>query len=251
MQQLSQHYLYSLIKSLNIKNLWIALSGGRDSICLLEITYKSLKKLKQNNSIPKVYAIHVNHYMNKYSENCEKFCIEICNRFNIPLIIKRQNKNKYITNKELSARNFRYFWFTYYLNKNDVIFIAHNNDDQIENLMLKIVKGCGTSGLSSIPYKRKLGYGFLLRPLLNTKRNTINNYIKKNRLNWFEDKTNFNLKFDRNYLRHNIIPKIKLRWPCFYITLNKCIEKFKESKYLLNEFSQEIFKLLFFLKKSI
>lgn len=246
---LSQYYLYSIIKSLNIKKLWIALSGGRDSICLLNITYKSLKKLKKKNLIPKLYAIHINHYMNKYSEKCEKICIKYCNMFNIPLIIKRQKK--YINNIELSARNFRYFWFTYYLKKNDVIFIAHNNDDQIENLMLKKIKGCGFYGLSSIPYKRKLGYGFLIRPFLNISRITINNYIKKYKINWFEDKTNFNIKFDRNYLRHNIIPKIKNRWPYFYIPLNKCIEKNKESNHLLNEFSKEIFKIIGYNSKKI
>ncbi|AGI27024.1 tRNA(Ile)-lysidine synthase [Candidatus Portiera aleyrodidarum] len=239
---LSQYYLYSIIKSLNINTLWIALSGGRDSICLLDITYKSLKKIKTKNLIPKIYAIHINHYMNNSSENCEKFCIKYCNMFNIPLIIKRQKK--YINNIELAARNFRYFWFNYYLNNKDVIFIAHNNDDQIENWMLKTMKGCGITGLSSIPYKRKMGYGFLLRPLLNISRRTINNYIKKYKLNWFEDKTNFNIKFDRNYLRHKIIPKLKNRWPYFYITLNKCIANFKESNQLLNEVSTEIFTII-------
>ncbi|CEI58573.1 tRNA lysidine(34) synthetase TilS [Candidatus Portiera aleyrodidarum] len=238
----SQYYLYTIIKTLNIKKIWIALSGGIDSICLLDITYKSVNKLKKNNLIPKIYALHINHYMNKYSEKCEKFCIKSCELFNIPLIIKRQKK--YIKNIELSARTFRYFWFTYYLNKYDVIFIAHNNDDQIENFMLKTIKGSGINGLSSIPYKRKLGDGFLIRPFLNISRINIKKYIKKYKINWFEDKTNFNIKFERNYLRHNIIPEFKKRWPYFNITLTKCIEKVKESKKLLNEFSKEIFNFI-------
>ncbi|CEL12285.1 tRNA(Ile)-lysidine synthase [Candidatus Portiera aleyrodidarum] len=245
----SQYYLYTIIKTLNIKKIWIALSGGIDSICLLDITYKSVNKLKKNNLIPKIYALHINHYMNKYSEKCEKFCIKSCELFNIPLIIKRQKK--YIKNIELSARTFRYFWFTYYLNKYDVIFIAHNNDDQIENFMLKTIKGSGINGLSSIPYKRKLGDGFLIRPFLNISRINIKKYIKKYKINWFEDKTNFNIKFERNYLRHNIIPKLKKRWTYFNITLTKCIEKFKESKKLLNEFSKEIFNFIGYNSKKI
>lgn len=246
---LSQHYLYSLIKSLTIKHLWIALSGGRDSICLLDVTYKSLTIKKTKKLFNNVYAIHLNHYFNKYSENCEKFCIKICNMFKIPLIIKRQKK--YITNIELSARNFRYFWFTYYLKKNDFVFIAHNKDDKLENLILKTVKGCGFYGLSSIPYKRKLGYGCLIRPFLHISRNTINKYIKNFMLNWFEDKTNFNLHFDRNYLRHHIMPKIKNRWPYFSLSFSKCIERCKESICLLNEFSKKIFKLIGYNTKKI
>lgn len=247
--KLSKRYLYSIVKSLNIKKIWIALSGGRDSLCLLDLTYKSLKQRKHNKLIQKLYAIHLNHYLNKYSENCEKFCIKSCKKLKIPLIIKRQKK--YILNKELSARNFRYFWFTYFLKKNDVVFIAHNKNDKIENLILKTVKGCGINGLSSIPFKRKLGSGCLLRPFLHISRNTINNYIKQLMLNWFEDKSNFNLNFDRNYLRHHIIPKIKTRWPDYSLSLNKCIEKCKEANYLLNEFSKEVFKVIGYNSKKI
>lgn len=91
--------------------------------------------------------------------------------------------------------------------------MAHHQDDQAETVLLQLLRGAGLEGISGMPESAPLGAGVLLRPFLRIESHHILNYAQQHGLCWIDDQSNQDTRFDRNYLRHTIIPKIKERWP--------------------------------------
>ncbi len=195
------------------KKFLIAFSGGLDSSVLLY----SLNKNNNNNNI-NIRAIHINHNMNKKSKKWENHCINICNKLNIIIIIK-QIYNKNNKNIESIYREKRYSIYKKYLLNNEILLTAHHKNDQCETILLSLKRGSGLSGLSGIKKKILIKNKIIIRPLLNIEKKEIKKYAINNKIIWINDSSNNNIKFDRNFLRKIIIPKLLNRWPFFI----KCI----------------------------
>ncbi|CDZ16325.1 tRNA(Ile)-lysidine synthetase [Candidatus Johnevansia muelleri] len=227
------------------KILWIALSGGRDSVCLLYIAIKVINRLREILSLsmilPKIYAIHINHHFHKDAAKFENFCHTLCAKFNVPLFVEHLHLHKF---NENIAREARYYFFYKHLNKNDVIWLAHHRDDQSETFIMRLMRRAGVKGLTGIPHIRSLGKGKLMRPLLGVTGEVINAYALKYNLNWIDDISNLYINFDRNYVRHNIIPYIKIRWPDAIESLALCVDYLKESDNLLNCFAKDMLQAI-------
>ncbi|MCX7120657.1 MAG: tRNA lysidine(34) synthetase TilS [Gammaproteobacteria bacterium] len=217
--------LQTLFPLTDQRNFVIAYSGGLDSHVLLHTMFK----LKKSHPEINVQAVHVNHQLNPLSNNWEKHCAEICDALNIPIKIEKINIDlKPGDSLEEQARNARYAILQQHIDKNSVLLTAHNANDQAETFLLQALRGAGPKGLSAMPIKKKLGEGFLIRPLLHFTRDDLESYAKENNLKWIEDDSNVDIKFNRNYLRHEIFPVLKKRFPAV-------MENFSRSSRLMAE----------------
>ncbi len=208
------------------KNFLIGFSGGIDSTVLLYELYKQSTKKKIS-----IRAIHINHNINNSSKKWSKHCQKICKKLNIKLKIIKINK-KIKKNIESSLRKKRYKIYQKYVLKNEIILTAHNKNDQCETFFLSLKRGSGPKGLSGIKKKNQLNNKIIIyRPLLKINRKKIKKYAFKNKLLWIEDKSNKNIKLDRNFLRLIIIKKLVKRWPYFissvYRSAKICFEQEK------------------------
>src|SRR5690606_8289081 len=114
---------------------------------------------------------------------------------------------------ETRARHARYEVFTSVLGDGDVLFQAHHQDDQLETLLYRLRRGSAPRGLAGIPARRALGRGELRRPLLDFARGELLDYARRAGLRWIEDESNADERFDRNFLRHRVLPLLEERWP--------------------------------------
>ncbi|MEK9771643.1 MAG: tRNA lysidine(34) synthetase TilS [Nitrosomonadales bacterium] len=213
------------------KEVLIAVSGGLDSVVLLH----TLIKIQKRNSL-KLKVIHVNHQISKNANRWEKFVKELCVKNKIPFISERVCLN--LSSKlglEGEARKERYRVFNQFQQKS-ILTLAQHQDDQVETLFLQLARGAGIKGLAGMPefdFRRKIW-----RPLLSLSRGDLETYAKKNNFKYINDESNLNLKFDRNYIRHKLVPLIKKRFPYFLQTTTRSINHIAshyENQVLINE----------------
>ncbi|OGT06953.1 MAG: tRNA lysidine(34) synthetase TilS [Gammaproteobacteria bacterium GWE2_37_16] len=234
-------FLNSLILSLCSgadKKVFLAYSGGLDSKVLLH----ALVILKIKNPELQISAIHINHGLSPNADQWAKNCLGTCRKFGIDLIIKKISVKTALQkghSLEAVARDLRYAAFTEILNSGDLLLTAHHSDDQAETLLLQLFRGAGPKGLSAMPEKMPLGKGFLLRPLLPFSRHELEEYAHKNHLEWHEDESNADINFDRNYIRHTIMPLIKKRWGGILGPLCRVAEHCAEASELLNDLANQ------------
>ncbi len=113
---------------------------------------------------------------------------------------------------EASARDARYTALHAELGYGDWLLSAHHREDQAETLLLNLVRGSGPMGIAGIGAIRRFGPGWLLRPLLDMSRDSLLEYAEREGLQWLEDPSNVDRRFDRNFLRHEVVPRLKTRW---------------------------------------
>ncbi|RZO99337.1 MAG: tRNA lysidine(34) synthetase TilS [Gammaproteobacteria bacterium] len=223
------------------KTCYVAYSGGVDSTVLLYEVGEAAKDIKCN-----VVAIHINHEYSKYSGQWEKHCKSFCKDYG--LILKKfsfKSNNLKGASLESLMREKRYNIFEKVLSKDEILFMGHHLDDQIETLFFRMLRGSGLKGSSSIPAKRALGKGILIRPFLKLSKNDLIEIAKRKKLSYVEDESNNNIEFDRNYLRNEVISKISKRWPNYRKSLSKYIDNNKASyDFLSKTSSQELKNIL-------
>ena len=221
------------IASLGVTKFTIALSGGVDSMVLLDL----LSKAKRSSDVIK--AIHINHNLHETSKEWVDFVTDACKKYKLPLIIESINPKQEGFGLEAEAREQRYKKFKEIILDNECLLTAHHLDDQIETMLFRIFRGTGLDGLRSIRKKAKFGKGLLCRPLINIPREAIEQYAKLNDIKWIEDPSNKNIDFDRNYLRNNIVPSIKKRWPNAQKTITRLSSLAENNQKLLHELAKE------------
>ncbi|QJC38561.1 tRNA lysidine(34) synthetase TilS [Enterobacteriaceae endosymbiont of Donacia fulgens] len=211
------------------KKILIAYSGGIDSTVLLY----NLFKLRDKYPLL-LRAIHINHNLNYKSNFWMEKCFLQCKKWNISFIYKNINI-KCKNSIEQSARKKRYQIFKNIIYKNEILVTAHHLDDQCENFFLFLKRGSGPKGLSGISRIKIFDNLILFRPLLKISKKQIINYAIQKKLKWIEDPSNKNTKYDRNFLRNIILPKITNRWPFFKNSVIRSIKNYKEQEELLTE----------------
>tara|TARA_Y100001968_G_scaffold290059_1_gene293595 strand:- start:1355 stop:2653 length:1299 start_codon:yes stop_codon:yes gene_type:complete len=208
--------------------LYIAFSGGLDSTVLL---YAALKEPQLRS---KIYAIHVNHQLNKQACAWQQHCINICQTWAVPCISALAAFDT-THNIEAHARQARYAIFKAQLGANDVLLTGHHLHDQAETLLLQLFRGAGVRGLAAMPSIKSLGQGRVIRPLLHHAQETLEQYALDNRLTWITDTSNKDSYFTRNWLRLDLIPQLQVRWPHVEHTLAKTAMHCQEAQQLLEE----------------
>ncbi|MFT3930020.1 MAG: tRNA lysidine(34) synthetase TilS [Spongiibacteraceae bacterium] len=219
---------------LKYRRWWVAYSGGVDSHVLLHL----LAQLRQQQSIPRLAAIHINHQLNPRASDWVEHCRRVCVGLQIEFISETVTVTNAGDGIEAAARKARYAAFEKHVRENELLLQAHHRDDQIETLMLRLLRGSGVAGLSAIPVQRELGAGELLRPLLDYSRADVIAYAQLHELKWIHDDSNDSDRFDRNFLRLNMLPIIEKRWPAYRDTLNRVVTQADESAQLLGELAR-------------
>lgn len=222
---------YEQIKGRSTQCIWVALSGGIDSVVLLHaLVYQRPKSVQ-------LKAIHVNHQWSAQAKDWQKFCQSLCQTLGVELVIECVNfQQKSSEGWEAQARYQRYRVFEAYIDRQDLLLTAHHQRDQAETVLLQLLRGAGVEGLSGMPKQRSLGNACLHRPLLNVPADEIQAYAKHQALNWVEDPSNSNIELRRNYIRHQVLPILKTVWPATDSVLAQTSERMHQT----NEFLFEV-----------
>lgn len=213
------------------KKIFIAYSGGVDSHVLLHL----LHELCRDRAGIKLFAIHINHNLNPKAKEWDKHCQNVCKELSIKYITKSIPKGAKSNDHSLEEllRKKRYEIFAKILPQDACLLTAHHADDQAETLLLQLFRGAGPKGLAAMPKRAKFAKGWLVRPLLDCTRKDILLYAHKYKLICVEDESNADIKFDRNLIRHLLLPLIKKRWPAIVTTLNRVSRHCFEASELL------------------
>lgn len=236
---------YNLIKSGD--NIVLGVSGGPDSICMLDI----LKQLKEELNF-NIYVAHINHMIREEAIEEERYVEEYCKKNNIECFIKRENiieisKMKKIGTEE-AGRVVRYEFFDQVASKinSNKIATAHNLNDKVETVIMNILRGSGISGLKGIEAQR----GKNIRPLIECERYEIEEYCKQKKLNPKYDKSNNENIYTRNKIRNIVLPSIKEEFnPNIVKTICRLAEEAEETSKYLNEIVEKSYDDILMQKK--
>ena len=188
----------------------IALSGGPDSTALLLVLHELKTKLDL-----KLFAVHINYHLRgEESNKDEEFAGKLCSKLQIPFKVYSFETKKLIGRRSLQdfARELRYSAF---LDEARItgagkIAVAHNKNDRVETVLMRLLRGSHTSGLAGMPVKRKLDKNIeLIRPLFDLERKEIEIYLKKKKIKARTDKSNLKTDYLRNKLRLKLLPLLK------------------------------------------
>ena len=211
-----------------IERVVLAFSGGVDSCVLLHL-------LKSHPRRFKTQLWHVNHGLQDISDEMEAFCESVAERYELDIEVSHLNLDPEMANLESEARKARYALFEQALTPGDCLLTAHHADDQAETFLLNILRGSGSAGLRGIAHRRPIGRSLLVRPLLDISRVEISTYAVSHQIEWFDDPSNLSDRFNRNYLRHQVIPKIKSRWSGYLESIRSVIAIQVETQQALDE----------------
>lgn len=185
----------------------VGLSGGSDSVCLLHCLHNAVKE--------RLVALHVNHGIRgAEADGDEQFCIKLCERFGIPLVRKAFDIPSLAedekTGLEECARKYRYDAFLSYARENGIKFVAtaHNANDNAENVIFNLCRGSGIKGLCGIPHIREQDGVFIIRPIIKAEKPMILDHLAQNGLSYVSDATNDSTDYTRNYIRHEVLPRL-------------------------------------------
>ena len=215
--------------------LLLALSGGLDSIVLLYLLTDVRARLQFE-----LHAMHVHHGLSTNADVWADFCAAQCQQLDVPLQIVHVNvaKNPDYKNSEqgieAEARQLRYnALFAYSVEDKvpDFVVTAHHQDDQAETLLLQLFRGAGVKGLSSMPVVDTTRR--LLRPLLNISRQTVHEYAVQHGIQWCDDESNDNTQYDRNFVRHEVMPVLESRFKSIKAVLARTASHMAEASELL------------------
>ena len=217
----------------------VGLSGGIDSVVLLQVLH-SLKK-QGRLDIP-LRALHIHHGLHIDADAWKAFCEKFCAGLDVPLEISEVHveitEPRAVTGLENAARNARYRAFESSLEIGEALLLAHHLDDQLETFLLRLMRGAGIRGLAGMPRYRLLANSFLFRPLLDFSRESLIDYARACDLEWIEDNSNQDVRFDRNYCRHKLLPLIEQRWTNYRESWNKSLILLGETDELLKELAE-------------
>ena len=189
--------------------LCVAYSGGGDSTALLH----ALAQMPRARE-PGLRALHVDHGWHADSARWSEHCRRFCDALELPIdIVRVQALPEHGEGLEAAARHARFAAFARNLRPGEWLALAHHRDDQIETVLLKLLRGAGPQGLGGMRERRALAHGTLWRPLLAVPRSVLRDYAAEHRLDYIDDPSNADARFSRNYLRAEILPGLRSHWP--------------------------------------
>lgn len=222
------------------KHIYIGYSGGVDSHVLLHLC-AAHPKFK-----PLITAVYVHHGLQVAADAWAQHCQKTASLLGIPCQVLRVDaKPRLGESPEEAARNARYSAFNSLMTSDDVLLVAQHRDDQLETVLLQLLRGGGLRGLSAMPENTALGLGRLLRPLLNIAKPAIDAYAQTHGLSWVEDPSNQSHDYDRNYLRNAILPLLKQRWPACDKTVARSARHCADAQVLISAVSEQLFLQVF------
>ena len=206
-----------------------------DSVVLLHLLHSIAPRFQWHLS-----ALHVHHGISPNADAWAEFCIKLCAQYAIPLQVERVDITslRYEHGVEAAARKLRHKAF---LNQAcDFVALAHHADDQAETVLLQLLRGAGVKGVSAMPLLKSSNPQMhsTARPLLDVTREQLHDYAIQHGLSWIVDESNADVHYPRNFLRHQILPKLQEHCPQYRETLARSAKHFSEASQLTDELAQ-------------
>ncbi|AIZ33798.1 tRNA lysidine(34) synthetase TilS [Pseudomonas parafulva] len=219
---------------LNAPTWFVAFSGGLDSTVLLH----RLAAHCRRHPAPPLRALHIHHGLQTAANAWPEHCRAVCDALGvelevIPVVVAVG------ASLEQAARDARYAALASRLGPGDVLFTGQHLDDQAETLLFRLLRGAGLRGMTAMPSSRTLGQGRLVRPLLADSREHLQRYAEAQGLSWIDDPSNQDVGFSRNYLRAQVMPQLRQRWPQASQQMARSAEHLGEALGLLDELAAE------------
>jgi len=216
----------------------LAYSGGLDSHVLVHLAARLRAE------IPRRYEFvvyHVHHGLNVNADAWAEHCRRICRDLGLTCHVLRVNaRPRPGQSPEEAARDARYRALEAIVGTGGVLLTAQHLDDQAETVLLQLLRGAGLSGLAAMPASAPFGAGSLLRPLLRHTRRELQDYAEHQGLEWIEDTSNTDLSFDRNFIRHQVFPLLRRRWPALATTLSRSAAHCAEASDRLDRLAHDL-----------
>ena len=210
----------------------VAFSGGLDSSALLT----GLVRLGDR----PVRALHVNHGLHPDSRQWEAHCCTVAASLGAGFQSLRADiESRTGESLEALARGVRYRALASMLRPGELLLTAHHAEDQLETILLGLLRGSGVKGLRGIAEFRRLGAHYLARPLLTMNRDEIPRQAEAWGINWLEDPSNLDCRFDRNYLRSEVVPRLISRWPSGATTVGRAARQMVDAQGILEGVAKE------------
>lgn len=223
--------LISMLHRFSAKKVVLGLSGGLDSMVLLELLYQ-VKQLHEF----ELQAVYVNHGLSSNADSWGRFCQQQCHNRQIKFEQVSLSLDKG-PNLEARARKARYQVLGSFIKeKYDLLMTAHHADDQMETLILALKRGAGPAGLRGIAAEKSFSGGFIVRPLLEYSRQQLEQTAAEWQLQWIEDESNSDELFDRNFIRSQISPLLQARWSGVVKTVSRSMQHIAAEHQMLNEY---------------
>jgi tRNA(Ile)-lysidine synthase len=225
---------------LSATHIVVAYSGGIDSHVLLHALQLARQYAKLDFQLS---AIHIHHGLSQYADQWQAHCQQVCSQLDITF----QTANVSVVAKarqslEAQAREARYNKLVELAPVNSQVVLAQHQDDQLETFLLQLKRGAGPKGLSAMNREwvvnsrlqpdKQVGF---YRPLLDTTQQAILDYAQQHNLKWCEDESNQNTDFERNFLRHDVLPILQHRWPRISRSVARSAALCAEQQGLLDE----------------
>jgi tRNA(Ile)-lysidine synthase len=226
------------------KRIAVALSGGLDSVVLLDTVCNA--QAKNSNNTTQIFAFHIHHGLQKPADDWFVFCEKLAKKYQIHfdfrlLHLAGQDEG----NIEARARAGRYEALAELCEEYAIpdLLLAHHQNDQAETVLLQLMRGAGVAGLSAMPERRKIEHGqwpiTLWRPLLGQTRAELESYAKEHKLKWIEDPSNRDRKYRRNAIRKDIIPRLEKIQPDVLPNLARSANLLSEAQGLLDRLATQ------------
>ncbi len=227
---------HALVHCYDAPRVYIGYSGGIDSHVLLHLcACNSVLKTK-------LIAVYIHHGLQVEAESWSGHCQDIAEGLGVGFRVLRVNAEAgQGESPEEAARNARYQALKSLMADNDVLLVAQHREDQLETVLLQLMRGSGLRGLSGMPHCIAFGQGVLLRPLLDVTKQAINDYAQTHDLKWVEDPSNNSSAYNRNFLRNEVITLLKQRWPQCDKTVARSARHCADAQVLISEQAQSIF----------
>ncbi len=211
----------------------VAFSGGLDSTVLLT----ALTRLELGTP---VRALHIDHGLHPDSGSWAQHCRQIAAELGVTFESRQvEIHNARGRSLEASAREVRYATLSEMMEPGALLVTAHHSDDQLETVLLRLLRGSGVKGMRGITPLAPFGPGHLGRPMLTMSKAEIQDIGKDWGLSWVEDPTNLDSRFDRNYLRQEIVSRLQLRWPSAAVTAGRAARQMTDAQEILDSVALE------------
>ena len=214
----------------------VAYSGGLDSHVLLHALASDREQLGD----AELMAVYVNHGLSPNAEQWAEHCAQQCQSLDVTF---RQYKVDATPEEgespEAAARDVRYKVFEKFMMAGDCLLTAHHQDDQAETLLIQLLRGAGPRGLAAMPVLSEFAAGWQARPLLQVGRGDLEAYAREYNLTWVNDESNFDTGYDRNFLRHDVLPLLKSRFPAAAMTISRTSQLCAEAADLLADTARD------------
>jgi tRNA(Ile)-lysidine synthase len=223
-----------------LSHIYLGYSGGIDSHVLLHWC-ASIPDLTS-----KITAVYVHHGLQAEADVWAEHCQYTAQNLSVDFkLLKVNAKPGHGESPEEAARNARYAALKALIDTDCALLVAQHQEDQLETVLLQLFRGSGLRGLSGMPESMPFGQGVMLRPLLNVPKQDIIDYAHTHQLQWVDDPSNSVSDYDRNFLRNEVLPLLKQRWPVLDKTVTRSATHCASAEMLITQIAQQWFETVF------